>query len=256
MMSEIVSPVTIGNARLYLADCLDVLPRLTPVDAIITDPPYAIPVGAAFVHSAGMIVKDGRGGHNETADVFGWLTLAAPLIEPRGHCAFFIDRAQYASAEIATRAAGLEPWAKFYIIKTAPPPTPRATFVSSVEECLIAEKRAGSRAWFGGGYAPNAWIGLTPNRLGTSYGHPTEKPIEPMQKLIGALSAPAARVLDPFMGSGTTGVAAVRMGRTFIGIERDARYFEIACRRIEDAQRQRPLFDHEPPPTFEQGALL
>ena len=62
-------------------------------------------------------------------------------------------------------------------------------------------------------------------------------------------------ILDPYMGSGTTGVAAIEMGLSFIGIEIDSRYFDIACRRIEDAQRQAPLIPHQPPKQ-EQEALL
>ena len=68
--------------------------------------------------------------------------------------------------------------------------------------------------------------------------HPTEKPVGLMKKLI--MKTPGC-VLDPFMGSGSTGVAATSMGRKFIGVELDKRYFDIACRRIEDAQRQERL---------------
>ena len=63
-------------------------------------------------------------------------------------------------------------------------------------------------------------------------------------------------ILDPFMGSGTTGVAALQMGRKFIGIERAPRYFDIACRRIEQAVAQGRLFDAQAPQTAEQPALL
>ncbi len=65
----------------------------------------------------------------------------------------------------------------------------------------------------------------------------------------------ADTILDPFMGSGTTGVAAVQMGRKFIGIEREPSYFDIACRRIEEAQRQMPLIPHDEPKA-EQTSLL
>lgn len=71
--------------------------------------------------------------------------------------------------------------------------------------------------------------------------HPTQKPIALMEWCIGFLPD-AQTILDPFMGSGTTGVAAVQMGRDFIGIEREPKYFDIACKRIEDAQRQGDLF--------------
>ena len=70
--------------------------------------------------------------------------------------------------------------------------------------------------------------------------HPTEKPVSLMESLLG--NCEQGMILDPFMGSGTTGVACMNLGRKFIGIEREPKYFEIACRRIEDAQRQERLF--------------
>lgn len=72
--------------------------------------------------------------------------------------------------------------------------------------------------------------------------HPSQKPLNVMKWCIGHLPGDTQTILDPFMGSGTTGVAAVQMGRDFIGIEREPRYFDIACKRIEQAQRQGDLF--------------
>ena len=72
--------------------------------------------------------------------------------------------------------------------------------------------------------------------------HPTEKPRRLMAEIIADFTRPPETILDPFMGSGTTGVAAVQMGRKFIGIEREPKYFDIACKRIEDAQRQGDFF--------------
>jgi DNA modification methylase len=72
--------------------------------------------------------------------------------------------------------------------------------------------------------------------------HPTQKPIGVMKWAIGHLPEPSSTILDPFMGSGTTGAAAVQMGKKFIGIEREPKYFDIACKRIEDAQKQGDLF--------------
>ena len=77
--------------------------------------------------------------------------------------------------------------------------------------------------------------------------HPTQKPVSLMCHIVGVSSRSGATILDPFMGSGTTGVACARLGRRFIGIEIEPRYFDIACRRIEAAYRQRDLFV-EPPP--------
>ena len=77
--------------------------------------------------------------------------------------------------------------------------------------------------------------------------HPTQKPVALMQWCLGFVPD-AQTILDPFMGSGTTGVAAIQLGRSFIGIEREPKYFDIACKRIEQACNQRPLFEAEPAP--------
>ena len=84
--------------------------------------------------------------------------------------------------------------------------------------------------------------------------HPTQKPVKLMQWTLAQVGHPR-RVLDPFMGSGTTGVACVNFGLSLIGIERDPAYFAIACRRIEEAYRQPRLFD-EPAPKPVQPSLL
>jgi DNA modification methylase len=92
-----------------------------------------------------------------------------------------------------------------------------------------------------------------------SYGeksHPTEKPIALMQWCINHLPADTQTILDPFMGSGTTLVACAKMGRKGIGIELDPDYFNIACKRVEDAYRQPDLFiEKEKPLVTEQETL-
>ena len=72
--------------------------------------------------------------------------------------------------------------------------------------------------------------------------HPTEKPVGLMKWCIEQLPADCSTIFDPFMGSGTTGVACMNLGRKFIGIEIEPKYFEIACERIENAQRQQRMF--------------
>ena len=86
--------------------------------------------------------------------------------------------------------------------------------------------------------------------------HPTQKPAALMKWCIEQCKNNPKTILDPFMGSGTTGVAALQMGRKFIGIEREPRYFDIACRRIEQAVAQGRLFDAPAPQAAEQPALL
>jgi DNA modification methylase len=85
--------------------------------------------------------------------------------------------------------------------------------------------------------------------------HPTQKPVELMKWCIQQLPSSVNSVFDPFMGSGSTGVAAVKLGKSFIGIEREPTYFDIACRRIEAAYKQPDLFIEKPKPVI-QDALL
>ena len=87
-------------------------------------------------------------------------------------------------------------------------------------------------------------------------GHPCPKPIGWMKWVIGLASRKAETILDPFMGSGTTGVAAVQMGRKFIGIEREPKYFDIACKRIEQAYSQPDFFVATSPTKQTQDSLL
>jgi hypothetical protein len=74
--------------------------------------------------------------------------------------------------------------------------------------------------------------------------HPTEKPVKLMEWCL-TIKPDAQKVTDPFMGSGTTGIAAVKMGKIFTGIEREPKYFDIACRRIEEATKQQDVFGYE-----------
>lgn len=85
--------------------------------------------------------------------------------------------------------------------------------------------------------------------------HPTQKPVGVMKWAIQQLPAGRETIFDPFMGSGTTGVAAIAAGRAFVGIEREPDYFDAACRRVREAFAQPVLFASEAAPAAEQGAL-
>lgn len=116
-------------------------------------------------------------------------------------------------------------------------------------EAVAILHRQGKKVWNGGG-SHAVWT--FPKVHGN---HPTEKPVALLQEFIRLFSNPGETIFDCYMGSGSTGVAAVKMGRRFIGIERDPRHFETACRRIEDAQRQESLFEPEAPKA-EQAPLF
>lgn len=236
-----------GRVLLVNGDCADVVPLIPieSIDAVVTDPPYGIPNFAAFVRKSTRVIDGGEGSYNETDDPYWWIQLISTQVVNGGHVSFFIDRQTIEAALSTLRSCGPSWWNKYYLVKNAPPPTPRPSFVSAVEECLIAEKRCGSRKWFGGGSVPNRWIGLTPNRAGKSHGHPTEKPLDAIEALCTSLSPEGGLVADPFMGSGTTGVACIRTGRRFIGIEKDVEngYFDISverCKRELGLVRDKP----------------
>lgn len=87
------------------------------------------------------------------------------------------------------------------------------------------------------------WQGMIKAKPEQRY-HPTQKPLAVMEWVIDNYTKPDTLILDPYMGSGTTGVACVRLGRDFVGVERDPRYFAVAQERIAQATRQIPLIDH------------
>lgn len=104
---------------------------------------------------------------------------------------------------------------------------------------MVAHKTGGRISWNADGRKLPNVISLMPDRDRV---HPNEKPLALMRTLIDTLSNKGDAILDPFMGSGTTGVACAKMGRKFTGIEIDRHYFEIACKRIEKAYAQGDMF--------------
>lgn len=119
---------------------------------------------------------------------------------------------------------------------------------------MIAHRQGGAIRWAADNRAVPNIVSMMPPRERC---HPNEKPVQLMQWCVETLSRAGDSILDPFMGSGTTGVACARLGRRFIGIEIDPGYFDIACRRIEAAQKQADLFVQPPPaPRPQQDAML
>ena len=194
---------TIGNATLYLGDCRDILPTLPKVDAVITDPPYGIGIASNPVRQM-----------HEKLD---W-DAAAP---DDGVLDAIVD-----AGAVAVVWGGnyfnLPPSQCFFVWDKVQP----QDFSLAMCEQAWTNKKGPAKLY-------------RQSVLSYRKEHPTQKPVELMKWCIDqACVHPRGTVLDPFMGSGTTGVAAVQMGRKFIGIEREPSYFDIACRRIEDAQRQ------------------
>ena len=218
---------TIGNAVLHLGDCRDILPTLPEVDAVITDIPY----GEVNRASSGLRNLDKGAADVETCDLSEVLQVLA-----RGQSVYvWCGTEQVSELRAGLVAAGystrLGVWEK-----SNPSPMNGQYLWLSALECCVYGKRAG--AHFAEFCKAPVWRGPTAEKED----HPTPKPVWLMERQILASVKANGTVLDAFMGSGTTGVACMNLGRKFIGIEREPRYFDIACRRIDDAQRQARMF--------------
>jgi site-specific DNA-methyltransferase (adenine-specific) len=237
-------PVTIGRATLYLGDCLEVMPSLGRVSHIICDPPYEAKLHAAKAHLSNL--RKDSGPELKEIDFAAVDDIREPFVALSAEqCAgWFIA---FCTVEgVAKWADAINPSPMKYkraCVWVKPDSTPQLNGQGPAQgaECFVT-------AWAGTGHAKwNAGgkrgvyrhLVNNPERDGR---HPTEKPRRLMAEIIGDFTSPDETILDPFMGSGTTGVAAVRLGRNFIGIEKEPRYFDIARMRLEDAQRQGDFF--------------
>jgi len=219
--------VTIGNARLICGDCLEVLPTLPKVDAVITDPPYGIGESSKKVAN-----RQRKGNSTAMADqrdygAFDWDQSPpdASLIQA------IRDKGEY-QAFFGGNYFGL-PATSCWLVWD------KLNGDNDFADCELAwtnwPKAVRRLQW--------RWNGMIRQGNEERY-HPTQKPLEVMKWVI-ELCPKAGTILDPFMGSGTTGVAAIQLGRSFIGIEREPKYFDIACKRIEQAVAQGQLFAPE-----------
>jgi DNA modification methylase len=223
----------IGAATLYLGDCRDVLPTLGPVDCIVSDLPYRLESGGN--KTGEMAGKFARGTYDNSGAIipcdieFSEMMplMARCLIE--GHAYFMVNNRHVSAVEVAAMAAGF----RFHnwLVWDKSTGTPNRWYMKNCEFTLFCFR---GRARYINDCGARQLI-RCPNVINGV--HETEKPVPLMEHYIGNSTEPGQIVLDPFMGSGTTGVAAAQLGRGFIGIEREARYFEIACRRIEAAQQ-------------------
>ncbi len=212
--------VIIGDCELYLGDCMDVLPTLPKVDAVVTDPPY----GIGITKSNRLAISRGLGGmdwDDSPADVDFILKMNVPSIIWGGN---YFDLPPHRAPLVWDKNNAGRDFADFEM------------------------------AWTNLDMVARRFV-FKPMNMDGGKEHPTQKPIAVMRWCISHLPDGAQTILDPFMGSGTTGVAAVQMGRKFIGIEREPKYFDIACRRIEEAYMQPRLFDDAPKVKPQNGKL-
>ena len=203
-------PVIIGNATLYLGDCRDILPTLKKVDAVVTDPPFGV---GNFVQTSGNVRGEAVQWNDETpsAEFFRHLR------EMSGHR--IIWGANFFNCFEPNGGALV--W-----VKNQPMPNFSKAEVASSSYLKKTE------------IINLTWTNFVNDKVSA---HPCERPVGLYRWCIDYLPY-CDTILDPFLGSGSCGVAAVQMGRKFIGIEREPKYFDIAAKRIEDAQRQGDMF--------------
>ena len=212
-MSEIVK---IGNATLYHGDCREILPSLPKVDLVLTDPPYG-------VSNLGSFNSGGRGWGNFTSDVVNdfvcWDSLAQSDIVK-----IAINQGETAIV-----------WGGNYF--DVPP---SRCWLCWVKPDSVNSQASIELAWTNMNKNAKHFV-LTRNPP-PDKAHPTQKPVRLMEWCLDLAPKTTSTVADPFAGSGTTGVACANMGKTFYGIERERKYFDIACERIERAYAQQRLF--------------
>lgn len=209
----------IGDCTLYLADCMDVMPHLGKVDAVVTDPPYGIGISSNPVRQ-----KHSKKDWDYSAPLDDCIELMIDISDEQ-----IIWGGNYFN---------LRPSRGFFIWDKKQPEN------FSLAMCEYA--------WFSRDH--NAKV-FSKSVLSYNKEHPTQKPVQLMQWCLSFLPDKNL-ILDPFAGSGTTGVACVKEGRSFIGIELDEDYFEIACKRIREAYDQPDIFVCAPQPTVKQEELL
>lgn len=221
-----MKPVVIGNATLFLADCMDVLPTLPRVDAVITDPPYGI--GAD---------------RQRNSEKDGWVDYGCEGWDKERPGREVFDLIRHGSKQQIV-------WGGNYFTDYLPPSMQWLVWDKGQRNFSLADCEF---AWSSQNKAARVFAYSRGAAMQDGKQHPTQKPLALMKWCIEQAGKPQT-ILDPFMGSGTTGVAAVQMGRKFIGIEREPKYFEVACKRIEDAQRISDMFGHDVRDAYEQTA--
>jgi site-specific DNA-methyltransferase (adenine-specific) len=231
--------VTIGDCRLILGDCLEVLPTLGRVDAVVTDPPYGIALDTNNLRFSG--------GKGESQRKRGKLMGSAggrPIVN---------DSTPFDPTHLLTTGKQQIIWGWHAF----PDKLPRGS-------CLIWLKRNDDAfgsflsdaelAWFSSGHGVYCTRDLSNAAIARERVHPTQKPLSLMSWCLGFIPK-AQLILDPYMGSGTTGVAAMKAGKSFVGIEIDETFFDAAVQRVRNAYAQSDMFIPRAPEP-KQEALL
>lgn len=239
----------IGDATLYLGDCLEVLPTLGIVDHAITDPPYEKRMQE--LHASTRLRRTDGGNARKALTFESIADMREPFLElvaPRcdGWLLAFCNVEGVGEWRSAILRAGLKFKTSCAWVKPDALPKLNGQGPALSYECFTTTWAGRGHSRWNAGGKRGVYTHNTNNRE-RSGAHPTEKPASLMREILLDFTNPGQTILDPFMGSGTTGVAALQLDRKFIGIELDESYFDIACKRIAEAWAQPRLFDAPKP---------
>lgn len=246
-MSSINKQVQIGPCTLILGDCLEVMPTIGVVGHVITDPPYE-----KIMHDSKNKPKNRKLRRDGGAELKG--LDFAPIDEIRREFTEIVSEICEGWLIAFCTSEGVRPWADVINSSSAkykraclwvkPDSTPQLNGqgpASGHEQFITAWCGSGFSKWNGGGKR-GVYTHLT-NPKTRDRRHPTEKPISLMSELITDFTQPDETILDPFMGSGSTLVAGMKLGRQVVGIEKDEKWFDVAVDRVSKAYNQMDLFN-------------
>lgn len=255
-MKDIFKKEIIGDCTLYLGSCVDILPEIGRVSHVICDPPYEAQAHKKMRRTS----KSLKTGEDVSLDfsaitedlrdfISNWGTKNSD-----GWCIYFCQ-----AEAVAAWRDSIEKFNGKYkrpCIWVKPDSTPQlngAMPAMGYENFVCQWSGAGISKWNAGGKR-GVYTHCTnqPDRTGL---HPTEKPLPLMKEILKDFTNKGDMIADPFMGSGTTLVAAAKMHRQAIGIELDQKYFDVACRRVEEAYKQPDMFI-EPPKKYKQESMI
>lgn len=262
--TTIPSPTAVhigDDCRLFLGDCLEVLPALPEesIDMIFADPPYNLS-NDGFTCHAGRAVSVNKGEWDRSRGIQEdfefhreWVVACRRVLQPNGTIWISGTYHSIYACGFALQTAGYHILNDICWYKPNASPNLSCRYFTASHETLIwARKSEQGKHVFryeamrdgafprdtlkaAGKQMRSVWAISTPRRQEKRYGkHPTQKPEELLRRVVLATTNEGDVVLDPFMGSGTTGVAALRNGRRFVGIEKEEQYYTVAKKRLED----------------------
>lgn len=211
-----MDPVQVGDATIYLGNCLEIMTNIPKIDAVITDPPYGI----------------GKDGQKESSGIHGGRKSYEFLGWDQG-------RPSATAFKLMLHAADKHViWGGNYFADLLPPTGKWLVW----DKGQRINQSDGELAWTSGNGALRIYTLNRVELMSDGAVHPTQKPVRLMEWCIDQMKV-TGTVLDPYMGSGSTGVACANLGLKFIGIESEPKYFDIACKRIANAYAQQRLFE-------------